>query len=127
MAAIKCDNCMIEVQGRFVFPSFLHLSAEQQQFALDFLRASGSLKQVAADYGVPFPTVRARLDRIIEIMKGEASDDADRRAAVLDAVEDKRISPQEASRLLGGVDRRIHARNGFPTVCRRPEDGGHRH
>jgi len=34
-----------------------------------FLVASGSLKQVAQEYGISYPTVRLRLDRLIEKIK----------------------------------------------------------
>ena len=44
---------------------FLKLSEEDQGFIKRFLLASGSLKQLAKDYGITYPTVRLRLDRPI--------------------------------------------------------------
>lgn len=41
------------------------LSEEDWQFVKRFLLASGSLKQLAADYGITYPTLRLRLDRLI--------------------------------------------------------------
>jgi hypothetical protein len=41
------------------------LDDEDRQFLKRFLLASGSLKDLAAAYGVSYPTVRARLDRLI--------------------------------------------------------------
>lgn len=41
------------------------LSEEDWQFVKRFVLASGSLKQLAADYGVTYPTLRLRLDRLI--------------------------------------------------------------
>jgi hypothetical protein len=38
-------------------------------FVKNFLLASGSLKDIAAKYGVTYPTVRLRLDRIIQKMQ----------------------------------------------------------
>ena len=35
-------------------------------FIRNFILASGSLKEVAATYGVSYPTVRLRLDRLIQ-------------------------------------------------------------
>ena len=99
---ISCDSCGAEVSARFESPRFLRLSAEQQRFAIDFLLSGGSLKNVAEKYNVSYPTVRARLDRIIETLKGEAEGEQDRRDAILDAVEEKRITSQEAAGLLGG-------------------------
>ncbi|WP_208559859.1 DUF2089 family protein [Marinilactibacillus kalidii] len=45
------------------------LDDEDIQFIKRFLLASGSLKQVAAEYGVTYPTVRLRLDRLIQKIK----------------------------------------------------------
>ena len=41
------------------------LSDEDRVFLRRFLLASGSLKEVAAGYGISYPTVRLRLDRLI--------------------------------------------------------------
>ena len=41
------------------------LSDEDMAFVKRFLVASGSLKQVAKQYGVTYPTIRLRLDRLI--------------------------------------------------------------
>ena len=42
------------------------LSDEDLTFLKRFLLASGTLKQLAEDYGISYPTVRLRLDRLIE-------------------------------------------------------------
>jgi hypothetical protein len=42
-----------------------HLTGEDLAFIKRFLLASGSLKELAAQYGVSYPTVRRRLDRLI--------------------------------------------------------------
>ncbi len=43
-----------------------HLSAEDVSFLKRFLLSSGTLKELARQYGVSYPTVRLRLDRLIE-------------------------------------------------------------
>ena len=42
------------------------LEEEDVAFLRRFLLASGSLKEVAREYGVSYPTVRLRLDRLIQ-------------------------------------------------------------
>jgi len=42
------------------------LSEEDWQFIKRFVLASGSLKEMAGQYGISYPTVRLRLDRLIE-------------------------------------------------------------
>ena len=50
------------------------LEDEDAAFIKKFVLASGSLKEVAAQYGVSYPTVRLRLDRLIQkIRLGESA------------------------------------------------------
>ena len=49
------------------------LNDEDLQFLRRFVLGSGSLKALAEEYGVSYPTVRARLDRLIA--KVEAASD----------------------------------------------------
>jgi len=46
-----------------------HLSEEDLAFLKRFLLAGGTLKDLAAQYGISYPTVRLRLDRLIEKVK----------------------------------------------------------
>ena len=52
----------------------VNLEDEDVVFIKKFLLASGSLKEVARQYGVTYPTVRLRLDRLIQ--KIQISEDA---------------------------------------------------
>ena len=45
------------------------LSDEDLAFVKRFVLASGSLKELAKAYGISYPTVRLRLDRLIEKVK----------------------------------------------------------
>lgn len=50
-----------------VIPEWMsNLEDEDVAFIKRFLQASGSLKEVAGEYGVSYPTVRLRLDRLIQ-------------------------------------------------------------
>ena len=42
------------------------MSEKEQQFVLDFVKSSGSLKDMAKNIGVSYPTVRNMLDDIID-------------------------------------------------------------
>ncbi len=53
--------------GLDVVPAWMAgLDDEDAAFIRRFLLASGSLKEVARQYGVTYPTVRLRLDRLIQ-------------------------------------------------------------
>ena len=45
------------------------LEEEDVVFIKKFILASGSLKEMAGQYGVTYPTVRLRLDRLIQKIK----------------------------------------------------------
>lgn len=53
------------------------LEDEDAAFVKKFVLASGSLKEVAAVYGVSYPTVRLRLDRLIQKIKISETAEAD--------------------------------------------------
>ena len=48
---------------------FTHLEEEDQQFVKRLVLASGSLKELADQYDVSYPTIRLRLDRLIDKIK----------------------------------------------------------
>ena len=53
-----------------VIPGWMaDLEDEDVTFVKKFLLASGSLKEMARQYGVTYPTVRLRLDRLIQKIK----------------------------------------------------------
>lgn len=67
--SLICENCQTEIQGRFDLPALARLSPEDQALILDFLKLSGSLKDMAKLLSLSYPTVRNRLDEIIERVK----------------------------------------------------------
>ena len=78
------------------------LDEEDLQFLRRFLFASGSLKELATDYGISYPTVRGRLDRLIAKAKAgdgaQSGDEFDRHLRLLTA--DGAISVGVAKKLL---------------------------
>ncbi|MCH1981410.1 DUF2089 domain-containing protein [Ruminococcus sp. OA3] len=54
----------------------VNLDDEDVSFIKKFLLASGSLKEIAKQYEVTYPTVRLRLDKLIQKIK--ISDDVER-------------------------------------------------
>ena len=50
------------------------LDEEDLAFIRNFILASGSLKEIAKQYGVTYPTVRLRLDKVIQKVRIGESD-----------------------------------------------------
>lgn len=62
---LKCDNCGTEVTGSYDLPLLARLAEDDQQFILRFVKSSGSLKEMAAQMKLSYPTVRNLLNDII--------------------------------------------------------------
>lgn len=67
--SLVCEKCQTEINGQYELPSLARLSGDDQTFILEFIKASGSLKEMARLLGLSYPTVRNRLDDIIERVK----------------------------------------------------------
>jgi len=66
---LRCEECETEVEGLYELPPLAGLLVEDRDFVLQFIKASGSLKEMAKLLGVSYPTVRNRLDEIIDKLK----------------------------------------------------------
>ena len=69
VSELTCTNCSTKVSGSFPLPVLLSLSEEEQNFILEFFLSSGSLKEMAQKMGNSYPTVRNKLDDMIEKIK----------------------------------------------------------
>ena len=68
---MTCVPCAVSLEAAFPMSRLGRLPVEHQRFIEMFVLAGGSLKEVAARAGVSYPTVRSRLDRIIEALREE--------------------------------------------------------
>ncbi|WFE27510.1 DUF2089 domain-containing protein [Solwaraspora sp. WMMD791] len=56
----------VAVEGQFEPPQLAQLSADDQVFVAAFVRSHGSIKEMERIFGVSYPTVKSRLNRIAE-------------------------------------------------------------
>jgi hypothetical protein len=54
----------VAIEGRFELPPLARLTAEDQIFVAAFVRCHGSIKQMEKLFGVSYPTIKNRLNRI---------------------------------------------------------------
>lgn len=66
VSALSCSNCDTSIAGRFELPPIMKLNREEQEFVFQFVLNSGSIKNMAAQMKLSYPTVRNVLDNIIE-------------------------------------------------------------
>ena len=62
---LKCESCQTEVTGSYDLPVLALLSDNDQQFILRFVKNSGSLKEMASELKLSYPTVRNLLNEVI--------------------------------------------------------------
>lgn len=90
----------IAVEGTFVPPQLARLSVEDQVFVVAFLRAHGSIKEMEQVFGVSYPTIKARLNRIAGQLEFVETNPSPGRSEVLERLSKGEISAEEAIREL---------------------------
>jgi len=110
ISEVASDESGIAIRGRFAIPRYSRLDAEQQKFLETFLRCRGVISGVEKELGISYPTVRARLDQVLEALdlkpaKGleEKERAASDRREVLDQLERGEITAEEAKAKLGAI------------------------
>ena len=111
ISELLCEESGVTIRGRFAIPKYAKLDPEQARFLETFLRCRGMLSSVERELGISYPTVRARLDALLETLElAPVRDDsarkdkmAEKRQRILDQLEKGEISPDEAKvKLRGG-------------------------
>ena len=97
---LRCGACQTAVEGEFALPALLRLPAADLEFVLRFIRASGSLKDLAAQYRQSYPTIRNRLNQVIAQLGDADTSRQERRQAILDAIAKGTLSVAAAERQL---------------------------
>jgi len=69
VSQMKCEQCSTEVNGNYDLPLYLKLNREEQDFILEFFISSGSIKEMAKQAGNSYPTIRNKMDDLIEKIK----------------------------------------------------------
>lgn len=92
----------IAIEGAFELPQLARLSAEDQVFVAAFLRSHGSIKEMEQVFGVSYPTVKARLNRIAGALEFVDLDPRPSRSEVLERLSRGEISAADAIEQLEG-------------------------
>lgn len=62
---LGCHDCDINIRGEFELSPFNALSKEELRFVEIFLRNQGNLREVQAELGLSYPTVKKALENVI--------------------------------------------------------------
>ena len=92
----------ITVEGAFELPQLARLPIEDQVFIAAFVKSHGSIKEMESVFGVSYPTIKARLNRIAGALEFVDTDPAPSRSEVLDRLARGEISATDAIAELEG-------------------------
>ncbi len=104
-----CNHCHTRTEGEFAPCRFCSLEREQVDFIEAFLKCRGNIRDVEKELGLSYPTIRNRLEEVLQALnlsaKGAVTEpapvqrnlpDEKETAEILNALEKDEISAQEA-------------------------------
>lgn len=66
---VRLADSNIAIEGEFELPLLARLSAEDQVFIMAFIQCHGSIKDMEQMFGISYPTVKNRLNRLAGKLK----------------------------------------------------------
>lgn len=101
---LTCSDCNTSLEGDFNLCKFCRLSKEQKEFVEIFLKSRGNIKEIEKEMGISYPTVRGKLNQIIEDLGYESKESLEEidRQSILEDLDRGNISSEEAIKLLKG-------------------------
>jgi hypothetical protein len=96
---VAIDGQDVAIEGEFELPPLARLNPDDQVFVAVFVKCHGSIKQMEKHFGVSYPTVKNRLDRVseqLDFVNVEMHDDASVSSDVLAQLERGEIAVEDA-------------------------------
>ncbi len=100
VARLTCSSCTVQLNGRFELPELLRLGREDLEFVLDFVRCSGSLKDLCQLRGLSYPTIRNRLNDVVSKLSADKETLETKRRKILNAIAEGTLTVKEATQKL---------------------------
>ena len=91
----------VAIEGSFELPQLARLSIEDQVFVIAFVRSHGSIKEMERTFGVSYPTIKSRLNRIAGSLDFIDTNPTPSREEILERLRRGEIEPSDAIRELG--------------------------
>ncbi len=99
---IRIKHSGIAIEGDFELPPLAQLTLEDQIFIAAFIRCQGSIKDMEELFGISYPTVKSRLNKISEKLEFVEINPPASSNEVLNQLEKGEISVDDAIKKLGG-------------------------
>ena len=97
---LHCEACDISLEGRFGTPRLSRLGPEDQRLVEAFVLSGGNLKSLAEELGLSYPTVRKRIDALIDALRDLKANDEKQAQLWLQEVESGALRAEAAARLM---------------------------
>jgi hypothetical protein len=81
---VRLTDKDIVIEGSFALPELARLDAADQVFVAAFIKSHGSIKEMERVFGVSYPTIKARLNRIASRLEFVDTDPLPSRGDVLE-------------------------------------------
>jgi hypothetical protein len=96
---VRLADSGVALEGSFELPPLAQLAFEDQVFVAAFVRSHGSIKEMERLFGVSYPTIKNRLNRISELLEPSLAVEtapAPSRREILDQLERGELTAQQA-------------------------------
>ena len=103
VTSVRLEDSGVGIEGEFELPPLAGLRYEDQVFVGEFVRCHGSIKHMEKAFGVSYPTIKNRLNRIatrLQLVQIDTEPEGTPADEVLDLLERGEISAEEAARRL---------------------------
>ncbi|MBP9777661.1 MAG: DUF2089 family protein [Rickettsiaceae bacterium] len=97
---IECSNCNTRFEGKFDIPDLLKFSEDDLEFILNFVKCSGSLKDMAIQQKISYPTLRNKLNILIQTIENIGTKQEYSKDEILQLLEAGKISTKDAATML---------------------------
>lgn len=101
ITGVRLEGTDITINGEFEVPPLANLRYEDQVFVSEFVRCHGSIKYMEKAFGISYPTVKNRLNKIVQQMQLVEVVHVSAHDEVFDLLEQGKISVTEAAERLG--------------------------
>ena len=78
---LRCGECGTTIEGEFSVGRFGRLTREQTQVLESFLRSRGNLRDMERELSISYPTVRGRVEQLVQALGFGPRDQADTEGA----------------------------------------------
>ena len=99
---VKISGRDIAIEGEFELPPLARLAMDDQVFVAMFVRCHGSIKEMERIFGVSYPSIKNRLNRIAGQLEVAKIDTVPDKSEVLRQLEEGEIDVNEALNRLKG-------------------------